>query len=101
MITPKEIQEQCLKWWKDVLLSSSDSTSYFPKEINRIGKVSSKDILKNLSAYKDSIHLLRSHSKEKKKFGYKLVLEERQFDKIGTQQVPEKLLWKILMIICG
>ena len=92
MITPKEIQEQCLKWWKDVLLSSSDSTSYFPKEINRIGKVSSKDILKNLSAYKDSIHLLRSHSKEKKKFGYKLVLEERQFDKIGTQQVPEKII---------
>ena len=37
MITPKEIQEQCLKWWKDVLLSSIDSCLYFPKEISRIG----------------------------------------------------------------
>ena len=69
MITPKEIKEQCLKWWKDVLLSSIDSIACFPKEVIRIGKVSSKDILKNLSAYKDSIHLLQSHSKEKRKFG--------------------------------
>lgn len=92
MISPKEIQEQCLKWWGDVLISYCNSSSYFPKEINRIGKVSSKDILKNLSAYKSSIHLLQNHSKEKKKFGYKLVLSERQFDKIGKQQVPEKVI---------
>lgn len=92
MITPKEIQGQCLRWWKDVLLSASNSLSHFPKEINRIGKINSKDILKNLSAYKDSVYLLQSHSKENKKFGYKLVLAERQFDKIGKQQVPEKII---------
>jgi len=92
MITPEEIQEQCLRCWKDVLLSFGNSTAYFPKEINRIGKVSTKDILKNLSDYKDSIRLLQSHSKENKKFGYKLILEERQFDKIGRQQVPEKII---------
>ncbi|MCF6154078.1 MAG: DUF2399 domain-containing protein [Candidatus Brocadia sp.] len=92
MITPKEIQEQCLGWWKGVLLSSSNSTSYFPREINRIGKVSSKDILSNLSTYKNSIHLLQSHSRENNKYGYKLVLEDRQFDKIGKQQVPEKII---------
>ncbi len=92
MITPKEIQEQCLRWWKDVLLSACNSTLYFPKEINRIGKISSKDILKNLSAYKDSIHLLQSYSKENRRFGYKLILGSRQFDKIGKQQVPEKII---------
>ena len=92
MITPKQIQEQCLRCWKDVLLSFIDSIPYFPKEINRVGKVSTKDILKNLSAYKDSIRLLQGHSKESKKLGYKLILEERQFDKIGKQQVPGKLL---------
>lgn len=92
MITPEEIREQCLRCWKDVLLSFSNSTSYFPKEINRIGKVGTKDILKNLSAYKDSIHLLQSQSKKDKKFGYKLILGERQFDKIGIQQVPEKII---------
>lgn len=91
MITPKEIQEQCLKWWKEVLLSSIDSISYFPKDINRIGKVSSKDILDKLSEYKQSIELLKNNSKEKKKVGYNLILADRQFDKIGKQPVPEKI----------
>jgi hypothetical protein len=91
MITPKEIQEQCLKWWKEVLLSSIDSISYFPKDINRIGKVSSKDILDKLPEYKQSIELLKNNSKEKKKVGYNLILADRQFDKIGKQPVPEKI----------
>ncbi len=91
MITPKEIQEHCLKWWKEILLSSIDSTYYFPKEINRIGKVGSKDILNKISAYKESIELLKNNSKESKKAGYSLVLSERLFDKIGKQLVPEKI----------
>ncbi|MDI9364704.1 MAG: DUF2220 family protein [Flavobacterium sp.] len=91
MITPKEIQEQCLKWWKDVLLSSIDSVGYFPKDISRIGKVSSKDILNKLSNYKQSIELLTNNSKAVKKIGYSLVIEERQFDKIGKQPVPQKI----------
>jgi hypothetical protein len=91
MITPKEIQEQCLKWWKDVLLSSINATTFFPKEISRIGKVGSKDILDKLPEYKRSIELLISNSKEKKKLGYSLVLVDRQFDKIGKQPVPEKI----------
>jgi len=91
MIAPKEIQEQCLKWWKDVLLYSINSNSYFPKDISRIGKVSSKDILDKLPEYKRSIELLLSDSKEKKKVGYNLILVDRQFDKIGKQPVPEKI----------
>ncbi len=91
MITTEEIQEQCLKWWKDVLLSSINSISFFPKEIIRIGKVSSKDILDKLPQYKQSIELLKSNSKEKKKVGYNLILTDRQFDKIGKQPVPEKI----------
>ena len=63
MINPKEIQEQCSKWWKDVLLSFIDGTTLFPKEINRIGRVSSKDILNKLSEYKQSIESLKSNSK--------------------------------------
>ncbi|MEJ7682779.1 MAG: DUF3322 domain-containing protein [Segetibacter sp.] len=92
MITLKEIQEQCLKWWKDVLVSCIDTFAFFPKEINRIGKISSKDILNKLSAYKQSIELLKSNSKENKKSGYTLITEERQFDKIGRQIVPVKIV---------
>ena len=93
MITPKEIQEQCLKWWKDILTSHIDSIEYFqqPKGVNRIGKVNSKDILNKLFDYKQSIELLKSNSKNNKKFGYNLILTERQFDKIGKQPVPEKI----------
>jgi hypothetical protein len=92
MITPKEIQKQCLKLWAEVLLSVIDPVEYFPKEINRIGKVSSKDILGKLSDYMQSIELLKNNSKEFKKFSYKLILTERKFDKIGKQQVPEKII---------
>jgi hypothetical protein len=92
MITPKEIQDQCLKWWKDVLVATMEDTPYFPREITRIGKVSSKDILTKLSEYKKSIELLRSNSKENKKVGYSLRTIERQFDKIGLQSVPEKIV---------
>lgn len=91
MITPKEIQEQCMKWWKEVLLSSIDSIAYFPKDINRIGKISSKDILNKLSEYQKSIELLKNNSKENKKFGYNILLAEKQFNKIGRQPVPEKI----------
>lgn len=91
MITPKEIQEQCLKWWKEVLICTVNSMTYFPKEVNRIGKVSSKDILNKLSDYKQSIELLKSYSKENRKIGYSLLLTEKQFEKIGNQSVPEKV----------
>ena len=91
MITPTEIQEQCLKWWKEVLLSSIDNTLHFPKEVNRIGRISSRDILNKLSDYKLSIDLLISNSKGSKKVGYSIQTAERQFDKIGKQSVPEKI----------
>lgn len=92
MITPEEIKDQCLKWWKDFLISCIESKSFFPKEINRIGKVSSKDILNQLSAHKRSIETLKAHAKGNKKFGYNLLCEERNFDKIGKQVVPVKIL---------
>lgn len=92
MITPPEIKERCLKWWKDVLIAAANSTSIFPKEICNIGKINSKDILKNLSAYNQSIRLLQTQSKDDKKFGYKIIWKEKQFDKIGRQQVPDKIL---------
>jgi len=91
MISPKEIQEHCLKWWKDVLLSTITAKPYFPKDINRIGKVSSKDILEKLPEYKQSIELLKCNSKAFKKLGYILITEDKQFEKIGKQPVPLKI----------
>jgi hypothetical protein len=91
MVTPNEIKDQCLKWWKDVLTSSIDGIDLFPKEITRIGKIGSKDILTKLSDHKSSIQSLRDNSKEFKGYGYRVILVERQFEKIGRQLVPEKI----------
>lgn len=92
MITPNEIKDQCLKWWKEVLISAVDDNNIFPKEITRIGKIGSKDILTKLGEYKSSIQLLRDNAKESKGYGYDVVIVERQFEKIGKQQVPDKIV---------
>ncbi|HWJ29314.1 MAG TPA: Wadjet anti-phage system protein JetD domain-containing protein [Flavisolibacter sp.] len=91
MVTPNDIKDQCLKWWKDVLVSTVNGKDLFPKEIARIGKISSKDILAKLSDYKSSIQTLRDNSKEYKGFGYRVILVEKHFEKIGRQQIPEKI----------
>ena len=92
MITPEEIKDQCLKSWKDILIHILESKEYFPKEISRIGKVAPKDILSKLNEYKASIKLLNDNSKDVKKKGYNLIIKEQQFDKIGAQPVPEKIV---------
>lgn len=91
MISPDDIKDQCLKWWKDVLLDCISGRTSFPKEISRIGKISSKDILNKLSTHKEEINLLYSKSKSAKKHGYSLITEERVFNRIGTQIVPIKI----------
>ena len=96
MITPKEIQQQCLNWWKNVLAAYIESVDFFPKEINRIGKITAKDLMEKLPEYQKSIALLRAHSKSNKKIGYSLIEAERQFDKIGKQSVPEKIVIETL-----
>ncbi len=92
MITPKEIQNTCLGWWKNVLLASLDATIYFPKVITRIGKISSKDILYKLPVYQQSISVLINESKEKRKSGYRVIFIAKQFDKIGQQMIPNEVM---------
>lgn len=92
MIKPNEIKEYCLKWWKEVLIATVDNNSIFPREIQRIGKINSRDILSRLSEYKDSIEALRRESKEFRSSGYRIEFMDRQFEKIGKQQVPEKIV---------
>lgn len=88
MITPQEIKEQCLKNWKELLSSLLDGTGFFPLELNRIGKVSSKDILQHLTIYRQSIAELQKYAGI---WGYELIMEERNFEKIGYQQVPVRI----------
>ncbi|MDR2191511.1 MAG: DUF2220 family protein [Endomicrobium sp.] len=91
MITPKEIQKQCLSWWKNVLAAHIDRVNFFPKEINRIGKITAKNLMEKLPAYQNSLEILRNNSKSNKKIGYSLIETQKQFNKIGKQSIPEKI----------
>lgn len=89
MITPSAIKELCLKAWKEVLRAEMEQTSYFPMVLNRIGRISAKDILSHLVAYREEIGRLQEAATT---WGYELVLEERNFDKIGFQRVPVRII---------
>lgn len=89
MITPEEIKQKCLSWWKELLLSTMDETPCFPKEIDRIGRVGSKDILSKLSEHKTAITTLQRQASA---WGYEITMKERSFEKIGTQTVPVKII---------
>jgi hypothetical protein len=91
MITPTEIKEQCLKWWNAVLIAVFNGQDFFPKEISRIGKVQTKDILDNILDYRQAIDQLKKQSKEQKNYGYTISWEERNFNKIGRNPVPGKI----------
>lgn len=88
MITPADIKKQCLRWWKEVLLSAMEGTDYFPKEIDRIKRITAKDILSRLSEHKQSILEIQ---KQALLWGYEVCMAEQTFDKIGTQLVPVKI----------
>lgn len=92
MISPEEIKTSCLKRWEDILILYTISKPFEQIEITRIGKVNSKDLLSRLSEYKSDIEKLKDNSKDKNGIGYRVVLQEQNFNKIKQQQVPEKIL---------
>lgn len=88
MITPQEIKKQCISWWKEVLLSMMDGEKFFPREITRIGKVTSKDILQKLAEHKAAIAELEKYVPA---WGYGIEKSDRNFDKIGNQTLPTSI----------
>lgn len=88
MITPQEIKKQCLSWWKELLLSLMDGREFFPKEMTRIGKITSKDILLKLAEHKSAILELQ---KSASAWGYEIETGEKNFEKIGSQTLPTSI----------
>lgn len=89
MITPNEIKQKCLSWWKEFLIATQNNTPFFPQEINRIGRITPKELLSRLKEYKTSIAELQKYASA---WGYIVVTEERNFEKIGLQTVPVKVV---------
>ncbi|GBU24053.1 hypothetical protein R83H12_00674 [Fibrobacteria bacterium R8-3-H12] len=94
-ITPEKIQQQCTNWWKDVLVAYIKFDDFFPKEINRIGKITTKDLREKLPEILRSLEILQNNSKSNKKFGYSLIKTELSY-KGKKHLIPKKVVIETL-----
>lgn len=91
MITPAEIKDQALKWWKPFLVSWINEELFFPKKIDRIGKVKSGDITSRFDLLQNEIGNLYSHSKNNVGSGYLVKTADKNFRRSGAHQLPNEI----------
>jgi len=89
MITPDEIKKQASKWWKSFLQSHISGEQFFPKRIDRIGKVRPKDVTSQFETLQQQIEQLYLHSKNETGTGYVVKTEQQNFRRTGTHELPE------------
>jgi len=94
-ITPEKIQQQCTNWWKNVLVAYIESVDFFPKEISRIGKITTKDLREKLPEILKSLEILQNNSKSNKKFSYNLIKREQLY-KGRKYPIPKKIVIETL-----
>ncbi len=89
MITPDEIKRQASKWWKAFLQSHITGEPFFPKRIDRIGKVKSGDVTSQFESLQLQIERLYLHSKNTTGTGYVVKTERQNFRRTGIHELPE------------
>lgn len=94
MISPEEIKQQALKWWTPFLQSYVTNEPFFPKQIDRIGKVQPGDITHRFETVRNEIDALYQHSKEKTGIGYLVKKSENNFRRTGSHNLPEYILFE-------
>lgn len=91
MIKPEEIKEVALKWWQPFLISCITNEPFFPKRIDRIGKVKSGDITSRFEVLQREIENLYMQSKNKKGLGYLVKTADKNFRRSGAHQLPDAI----------
>ncbi len=94
MISPQEIKNQALKWWKQFLQSQLTGEDFFPKTIGRIGKVSSSAVREKINELQTQLADLQDNSKEKLGFGYVINREDVNFRRTGTHSLPQSITFE-------
>jgi hypothetical protein len=89
MITPDEIKKQASKWWKSFLQSYISDEPFFPKRIDRIGKVRPADVTSQFEIIQLQIEQLYSQSKSRTGSGYIVKTDRQNFRRTGTHELPE------------
>lgn len=96
MISPEEIKIQALKWWKPFLQSYITGQPFFPKTIDRIGKVQSGQLTHRFEALKQEIEMLYLNSKNHTGIGYTVKTTGRNFRRTGTHELPDSVIFEIV-----
>jgi hypothetical protein len=94
MISPEEIKEQATKWWKPFLQSVINNEPFFPKQIDRIGKIRSGHITAHFEVLKNEVDVLYQYSKNETGIGYWVQTVDKHFRRTGAHQLPECIVFE-------
>ncbi|HEX3716839.1 MAG TPA: DUF3322 domain-containing protein [Verrucomicrobiae bacterium] len=84
MLTPDQIRRRALNRYEDFLRSLCTGEPFFPLNVFGGGLAKPKDFVADRAA----IEALRKQSKEQTGFGYDIIWEDRNFRRLGTQNIP-------------
>ncbi|MCO5237453.1 MAG: DUF2220 family protein [Chitinophagaceae bacterium] len=94
MISPDEIKKQALKWWKPLLQSTISGNVFFPKSIDRIGKIRPGQITQSFETLQKEITTLYRHSKNQTGIGYLVKTTEKNFRRTGSHELPDAVIFE-------
>lgn len=96
MISPAEIKNQALKWWKPLLQSYIQEELFFPKSIDRIGKVKSGHVTARFELLQQEIEELYRCSKNQTGTGYQVQTAGRNFRRTGSHELPDAIVFETI-----
>lgn len=94
MISPDEIKAYAEKWWKPFLQSILLKEQFFPRSIERIGKIKSGQITERFDVLQKEVEVLYRYSKSQTGTGYKVVTAEKNFRRTGSHELPDNILFE-------
>lgn len=88
MITPDEIRKKALTWWRPYLQSILQAGPFFPRSIERIGRIGPEKLVSDFASLRMQYEQLRAASKDVKGYGYRIEYASRNFRRAGLQEIP-------------
>lgn len=96
MISSAEIKRQALKWWKPLLQSYIQERLFFPKNIERIGKIKSNHVVTRFEILQQEVEELYRHSKNQTGKGYLVQTAGRNFRRTGSHELPDSIVFETI-----
>lgn len=94
MISPDEIKKQVLKWWRPLLQSTISGEIFFPKSIDRIGKIQPGHVTQSFETLQKEITTLYRHSKNQTGIGFLVKTTKKNFRRTGSHELPDAIVFE-------